>query len=163
MDYHTAIRHLPPDLPNAHQTSEGTRRSVDIGSRAMEADVGFIDPPLCTNRPPMRTSGLLESGQEALHPAINRTTVDDEAALGEPLHDVGVAQAIPELPADGQGDHIVREGMPGECTTGTGRETSTALGAAPPLSAQACLSISSRSLASAPHALHDYLPRSIGG
>jgi hypothetical protein len=54
-----------------------------------------------------------------------------------------------------QGDHVVRDGMSGEGTPRAGRETSTALRAAPPLSAQACVSIPPRSIAPTPYALHD--------
>ena len=44
--------------------------------------------------------------------------MDDQAALSQPLGDVGVAEAAADVPADGQGDHGVVEAAPGE---GAGR------------------------------------------
>ncbi len=75
--------------------------AVDVGPFAIEAGVRLINPPCAANRVPVGPGGVLEQRQEALDPAINRATLDDEAPFGEPLDDVSIAQAIPNVPAHG--------------------------------------------------------------
>ena len=55
-----------------------------------------------------------EAGGERLHPVVDRARVDDDVALGEPLGNLGVAQAVAHIPADGEGDHLVGKAAPGE-------------------------------------------------
>ncbi len=55
--------------------------------------------------------GFGETWEEWLHPAVDRTAVDDETTRGEPLHDIGVAQSIAHVPAYSQGNNIIGEGM----------------------------------------------------
>ena len=49
--------------------------------------------------------------EEPLGPAVEGAPVHDEASLSEPLDNVGIAQAVANIPADRQGDHVVGEGM----------------------------------------------------
>ena len=58
----------------------------------------------------MRARRVLEQREEALNPAENGTAVNDQAALGEPLDDVGVAQAVAHIPANGRA--ITSSGKP---------------------------------------------------
>ncbi len=99
--------------------------------------------------------GILEQREEALHPAINGAAFDNEATLGEPLDDIGVAEPIFHIPADGYGNYVVGEGMVGERADGAGGESALASVAPPALSAQPGLPIPPRPIASAPNALHD--------
>ncbi len=74
---------------------------VDVGPPPVHAGIGLIDAPFFADAMAMRPSRVLEQGQEALDPAVNGAAVNDEAALREPLHDIGVAQAVAHLPAHG--------------------------------------------------------------
>ena len=103
----------------------------------------------------MHTGRVLEQGQETLDPAIDRGAIDDETALGKPLDDVRVTQAIPDIPAHGQRDHIVGETMMRESAGRASSEAATTRVAPPPLSAQSRLPVLARPLAPTPNALHD--------
>ncbi len=62
------------------------------------------------------SGGILEQGQKALDPPVNCAAIDDEAPFGEPLDDVGITEAITDVPAHGQGDYIIGEAVVGEST-----------------------------------------------
>ena len=53
-------------------------------------------------------------GREAMHPPEQGDVIHVDAALGEDLLKVPVGQAVPQVPADRQQDHIRREAEPGE-------------------------------------------------
>ncbi len=59
----------------------------------------------------MSPSRLLEQREETLDPTVDRAAVDDKAPLREPLDDVGIAQAIADVPAHSQRDDIIGKGM----------------------------------------------------
>ncbi len=93
---------------------------------------------------PYRKQQLLEGGfrkqrEEALHPAVHRAAINHEAALGEPRHDVRVAEAVAHGVADGHGTHVVEEAVVREGRLRAGGEAAPALIAAPPLAAEACV------------------------
>ncbi len=58
-----------------------------------------------------RQRAILYRREETLDPAVDGAAVDDEAALGKPLDNVGIAQAVADVPAHAQRDHVVRKGM----------------------------------------------------
>ena len=63
----------------------------------------------------VHTRGILEQREKALDPTVNRAAINDEATFGEPLDDIGVAQAVLDIPANSQrdgivGDMMIREG-----------------------------------------------------
>jgi hypothetical protein len=67
---------------------------------------------------------------DGLDPVIDSTGIDDDTALGEPLADVGVAEAVAQLPVDGERDDLIREAV---ATESGGRSCcyATSTGAAP--------------------------------
>ncbi len=86
-------------------------RAIDIGPPAMDAGVGFVNPPLSAIGLPMRRGSLLELWMGSLHPGVDGAAIDDEPTLGEPLDDIRVAQAIADIPPHRYCDHIIRERM----------------------------------------------------
>lgn len=50
-----------------------------------------------------------ELGSESLDPPVDGDVINDDAALAEPLLDVAVGQAIPQVPAHRQRDHLTWE------------------------------------------------------
>ena len=55
----------------------------------------------------MRTRGFPKQWEKALHPAINRAAMNNEAALREPLNHIGVAEPVADVPSDGEGDDVI--------------------------------------------------------
>ena len=54
----------------------------------------------------MSTGSFAKQREEALDPAIHGAAVNNEAWLGEPFHDIGIAQAVANVPADRQSDDV---------------------------------------------------------
>ena len=129
--------------------------AVDIRPAPLQTDICLIDAPLGANSSSVSACGIAEKWKESLDPAVDRTAINDATTLGEPLHDVGVAQSIAHVPAYSQGDDIIGEGMIGEGAGGAGGKPSPAIVAAPSLAAESGLPIASRSLAATPDACHD--------
>ena len=90
--------------------------TLDVGPRPVQTRVRFINAPPRADWPSVHTCSCAKHRQEALDPAIDGAAVNDETTLSKPLDDIGVTQAIPDVPAHSQGDHVVREGMVGEST-----------------------------------------------
>jgi hypothetical protein len=80
-----------------------------------DARVGLIHSPVWANRLAVLAGSLAEQRQIALHPAIDRALIDEDAALHQPFTDFGVAEAVTHVPADGEGDDVVRERATREC------------------------------------------------
>jgi hypothetical protein len=103
-------------------------RPVQVPPPAGHLDVGLIDEPPVTGRVPARSSGVGEQRREPLHPPVHRHVVDLRAALGQQLLHVPIRQAVPEIPADRDRDHLRREPEPGkrrpvDVRTGSSRST----------------------------------------
>jgi len=64
----------------------------------------------------MHTGRILEQRQELLDPAKNGAAIDDKVSFGELLDDIGIAQPVEDIPAHGQGSHVVGEVVVGERT-----------------------------------------------
>ena len=64
----------------------------------------------------MDTGSVAKQREEALDPSIDGAAVDGQTTLGEPLNDISVAQAVANVPADREGDDIIRETMMREGT-----------------------------------------------
>ena len=77
----------------------------------METDIRLVNAPFFPDGTSMRTGSFAKQWQETLDPAINRAAVHDKTALGEPLDKVGLTQAVADVPADRQGDDIIRKAM----------------------------------------------------
>jgi hypothetical protein len=84
--------------------------SIDVVPAAADPSVGLVYSPVRTHRRSILASYLAEQRQIALHPAVNGALIDQDAALGQPFTDFGVTEALAQIPADGQGDDVVREG-----------------------------------------------------
>lgn len=86
-------------------------RPIDVGPLPVQASVRFIYAPFCPDRASMDTGSFAKQWQEPLDSTVDRATVHDKTTFGEPLDDVGVAQAVPNVPANCQSDNIIRETM----------------------------------------------------
>ena len=62
-----------------------------------------------TDGAPESPRGLLIQGGKLSHPSVGARWAHGHAALGEEFRDVGVAEAIPEVPPHGEHDDIERE------------------------------------------------------
>ena len=60
-----------------------------------------------------RAGGVDELRGEGLHPAVDRDVVDSNAALGQQLLDIAIRQAVAQLPAHRDRDHLPREAEAG--------------------------------------------------
>jgi hypothetical protein len=56
-----------------------------------------------------RPRSLDELRGESLHPPVHADVVNGDAALGQQFLDVAVGQPAPQVPADGDRDHLRRE------------------------------------------------------
>ncbi|CAA9288030.1 MAG: hypothetical protein AVDCRST_MAG93-3688 [uncultured Chloroflexia bacterium] len=57
----------------------------------------------------MSTGKFSKQRQETLDPAVDGAAVDHATTFCKPLDDVGVAQAVANVPANCQSDDIIRE------------------------------------------------------
>ena len=85
--------------------------AVDIRPAPLQTDICLIDAPLGANSSSVSACGIAEKWKESLDPAVDRTAINDEAPLREPLDDISITQAVPDIPADGQGNDVVGEIM----------------------------------------------------
>ena len=84
-------------------------RPVQARPRAGGLEVGLIGGPPVTGSVAAGAGGLDEFGGEALDPPVDGEVIDGDAALSQQLFHVAAAQAIAQVSADGQGDHLPRE------------------------------------------------------
>jgi hypothetical protein len=89
-------------------------RSIHVPSHSGNLHVGFIDEPSITNTAPGRPSRVDDQRGEALHPPINRHVINVDTAFREQFFDIAVGQAVAEIPAHRQQDHLRREPVAGE-------------------------------------------------
>src|SRR5215468_7043441 len=87
-------------------------------------------PPVGTDRVAVFSRRLAKQRKEALHPAIDGALIDQDAALGQPLADLGVAQPVAHIRAHGQGDDVVWEAAARERRTRALHVTPTAVATA---------------------------------
>ncbi len=105
----------------------------------------------------MSTSSITKQRKEAPNPAIDSAAVDDEATFSKPLDNIGVAQAVANVPAHSKGDDVVRKAMVRKGTRRTGSEATSAIIATPSLPTKSRLSVFPSSLTVASNARHDHL------
>src|SRR3712207_6710137 len=94
----------------------------------------------------MCAGGFHEEREEALDPPVDGAAIDGEATFGQPLNDVGIAQAVADIPPHSQRDHIIGEAVMRKGARRAGCEAPAAIIAPPPLAAQLGLPISPRPL-----------------
>jgi hypothetical protein len=85
--------------------------AVAVRPRPVSSTVRRIDAPCAADEVPVWPGGILEQGQETLHPAIDRAASHDQATLGKPRHHIGRTQAVADIPTDSEGTDGVREAM----------------------------------------------------
>lgn len=71
-----------------------------------DLDVGLVHEPPVTRGVTGRAGRVDELGSERLHPAVDRDVVDGEAAFSEQLFNIAVGQAVAQIPADRDSDHL---------------------------------------------------------
>jgi hypothetical protein len=67
-----------------------------------------------TNRVPARPRRVDEQRREALHPPVQGDVVNIDPAPCEELLDIAIRQPEPQIPADGENDHLGWEPKAGE-------------------------------------------------
>ncbi len=87
---------------------------VHVAPHTGDLDVGLVDEPAVTDAVTTRPRRVDEQRCEALHPPVDGDVIDLDAAFGEEFLDVAVRQAVAEVPAHGQQDHLGREPVPGK-------------------------------------------------
>jgi hypothetical protein len=86
-------------------------RPVQVGPPSGDLDVGLIDEPPVTASMAGGSCCVDELRRERLHPPLDRHVVHDEAALGEQFFDIAVGQAVTQLPAHRDRNHLAREAV----------------------------------------------------
>jgi hypothetical protein len=86
--------------------SELVDRAVDVAPPTGDLHIGLIHLPAVTNSVPARPGGLGEQRREPQYPPVDGDVVNLDAAFGEQLLDVAVRQAVTQVPAHCQDDHV---------------------------------------------------------
>src|SRR6185503_1489802 len=108
---------------------------------AADPRVGLVHAPIRAHRRAVLASHLTEQWQEALDPAVDRALVHQDAALGQPLADLRVAQSVADVPMYSQGDDVVGEGTARKRLARASRETTAAAATSEALRTELCRSI----------------------
>ncbi len=88
--------------------------AVHVAPDTIDLDVGLVHEPSVTHGVATGFCRVNERWGEALYPPINGDVIDFDASFGEEFFDVSAGQAVAEVPAHGQQDHLGREPVPGE-------------------------------------------------
>jgi hypothetical protein len=87
-------------------------RTVQVDPAASDLDAGLVDKPALTGRVAGGPCGVKERRGEPLHPPVDSHVINLDAAFGQKFLDVAVRQAIAQLPAHRDRDHLTREPVP---------------------------------------------------
>jgi hypothetical protein len=79
-------------------------RPVEVDPLTFDLDRGPIHPPRTLDRLDILVPPLLEHRDKANHPAHDRGVCHREAPFRHHLHEIAVAELIPHVPADTEGD-----------------------------------------------------------
>ena len=90
--------------------------AIDIGPLPVQPCVRLINAPVFADWASMNMGSFAKQRKEALDPTVDGAAVNHDTSLGKPLDHVGIAQPVPDVPAHGQGDHVIWEGMVREST-----------------------------------------------
>jgi len=82
--------------------------------RSVDLDVGLVDEPPITRHVAAGTCRFDELWCEALDPTVDADVINGDATLGQQLFDVAVGQAVPQVPAHCDRDHLTREAKASE-------------------------------------------------
>jgi hypothetical protein len=81
-------------------------RPVEVGPPAGDPDVSLVgEPPLAGNMP-AEPGGLDELGREPLDPPVDGDVINGDATLSQQLLDVPLGQAVAQVPADRDRNHL---------------------------------------------------------
>jgi len=90
-------------------------RAVQVGPAAGDLDIGLVEEPAVPGRMPGWAGGVNELGGERLHPPIDGDVINSDAAFGEQFFDIAVGQAVAQVPAHRDRDHLARETVASRC------------------------------------------------
>jgi len=94
--------------------AELVNRPIQVPPDTGNSDVCFVDVPGVAGIVAARSGGVDQPRCEPLHPAIQSDVIDLDAPLGQQLLQIPVRQAVAQVPAHRQQDHLAREPEPGE-------------------------------------------------
>src|SRR3712207_7108540 len=89
-------------------------RPEQIPLASTDLEIGLVHAPSPTDGGAVPARRGDEAGGEGAHPGINGARVDADAALSQPFGHISIAEAIAEIPADGEHDDVLREPIPTE-------------------------------------------------
>jgi len=101
-------------------------RTVDVAPPTGDLHIRLVDLPAITDGMAAWPGSLGQQGREALDPPVDGDVVDLHAAFGQQLLDVAVRQAVTQVPAHRQHDHIGREAEASERRPGDSGAAGTA-------------------------------------
>jgi hypothetical protein len=87
--------------------------AVEVGPAAGDLDIGLVHLPTIPSRLAGRACGVDELLCERLDPPVDSHMVDLDAAFSEQFFHVAVGQAIAQVPAHRDRDHLAREPISG--------------------------------------------------
>lgn len=103
----------------------------------------------------MRARSVLIQRRKDLHPLVQGRAIHVHPTFGQLFCHVGITQAVAQVVAHGQGDHVGREPVAGERAVGQGREGPRAQGVLIDLIAAAISAILARLGLTTPRTHHD--------
>ena len=83
--------------------------AVQVGPAALHLDVGLVHPPGCSGRPLPRLGPRGDLRSELHHPALQRSVVDRNPALGQDLLQVTIGDGVAQVE-----DNCMQEGPTSE-------------------------------------------------
>jgi len=89
-------------------------RAVHVPPGPGHLHAGLVDEPPIPDRVAARPGRIDDQRSEPLHPPIQGDVIDLDPTLGQQLLEVPVGQAVPQVPANRQQDHLWREPEPCE-------------------------------------------------
>jgi hypothetical protein len=89
-------------------------RPVHVPPNTCDFDVGLVNEPAVADTVTARPRGVDEERCEELHPPVDRDVIDVDPTFCEKFFDVTVRQAVAQVPAHSQQDHIWWEPIPGK-------------------------------------------------
>ena len=112
-------------------------RPIQVPPPASDLHIGLIHEPPIPDRVPTRPGGLGEQRREPRHPPVDRDVVDVHAALGQQLLDIPVGEAVAEIPAHRERDHLRWNWNPANADRSTFGRAARRRGIRPACSSQA--------------------------
>ncbi len=89
-------------------------RAIDVPSASSDLQIGLIHAPAMTNEGAMCARRRNEPWGERAHPVVDRTRINADATLSQPLSDLSIAQPIAEIPPNSEGNDVIREAVAAE-------------------------------------------------